>query len=82
MRRLLLVLPESGRVLIDNIDISKVDTQALRNRVVRFQISLPLLHELSIIILYSIHGTDLGSDISSTGSSAFPGFYAPESRSA
>ena len=37
MTRLLLVLPESGRILIDNIDISKVDTQALRNRVVRFQ---------------------------------------------
>ena len=37
MTRLSLVLPESGRILIDNIDISKVDTQALRNRVVRFQ---------------------------------------------
>ncbi|KAL8700458.1 MAG: hypothetical protein Q9201_005439 [Fulgogasparrea decipioides] len=28
-----LVKPESGRILIDNIDISKVNTQALRNRV-------------------------------------------------
>ena len=37
MTRLLLVLPESGRILIDNIDISKVDTHALRTRVVRFQ---------------------------------------------
>lgn len=27
------VLPESGRIIIDGIDISKVDTQALRNRV-------------------------------------------------
>ena len=41
MTRLLLVLPESGRILIDNIDISKVDTQALRNRVVRFQTTFP-----------------------------------------
>ncbi len=28
------VRPESGRILIDGIDISKVNTQALRNRVV------------------------------------------------
>ena len=41
MTRVLLVLPESGRILIDNIDISKVDTQALRNRVVRFQTTFP-----------------------------------------
>ena len=41
MTHLLLVLPESGRILIDNIDISKVDTQALRNRVVRFQTTFP-----------------------------------------
>ena len=82
MTRLLLVLPESGRILIDNIDISKVDTQALRNRVVRFQTNLPLLHELSSSIQLSIHGTDLASDIFSTGSSTFPGLHAPEFRSA
>ena len=29
------VKPETGRILIDNIDISTVNTQTLRNRIVR-----------------------------------------------
>lgn len=36
-----LVLPESGRIFIDGIDISTVDTQALRSRVVSHPSSHP-----------------------------------------
>ena len=35
------VLPESGRIFIDGIDISTVDTQALRSRVVRYPSPYP-----------------------------------------
>ena len=70
------VPPETGRIIIDGIDISKIKTQVLRNRVVspvavrfRYQSSMSLSTILSRLI-------PIWTDIPSPGSNPFPGNHA------
>ena len=62
---LAIMKPESGRILIDNIDISIVNTQTLRNRIVRLPFnffhapsSLPSLTKLPLLLHHYSPTTD------------------------